>query len=141
MLSVMAASARKRFPATRSTAVKNTSNSSGATTHPCLRPYPTSNLSEHSPLSNRTHACMPSWNWRVTASILGGTPKRARTSHIRVDIVWRNKYSIRNPWNSRVHWLDPPIIEFCLLRILVFIPYAWSTSSTRDAFYDERSRV
>ena len=55
-----------------------------ASTHPCLRPCPTTNLSERSPSSNRTHACMPLWNWRITASILGGMPKRARTSHIRV---------------------------------------------------------
>ena len=66
MLSVMAASARKRFSATRSTAVKNMLNSSGASTHCCPRPCPTSNLSEHSPSSNRTHACMPSWHWRMT---------------------------------------------------------------------------
>ena len=85
MLSVMAASARKRFSATRSTAVKKVLNSSGASTHPCcLRPCRTSNLSEHSPSSSRTHACIPSWNWRMTASILGGTPKRARTSHKRL---------------------------------------------------------
>ena len=81
----MAASARKRFSATHSTTVKNMLNSSGASTHPyLLRSCPTSNLSEHFPSSNRTHACMPSWNWRMTASILGGTPKRARTSHKRV---------------------------------------------------------
>ena len=30
-------------------------NSIGASTHPCLRPCPTSNVSEHSPPSNRTH--------------------------------------------------------------------------------------
>ena len=81
---VVAASARKHFSATRSTAVKNILNSSGASTRPCLRPCPTSNLSEHSSSSNRTRACMPSCNWRVTTSILGGTPKRARTSHRRI---------------------------------------------------------
>ena len=84
MLSMMAASAGKHFSATRSTAVKNMLNSSGASTHPWLRPCPTSNVSEHSPSSNRMHACMPSWNWRMTASIHGGTPKGARTSHRRV---------------------------------------------------------
>ena len=84
IVSMMTASERKRFSATRSTAVKNMLNSSGVSTHPCLRPCPTSNLSEHSPSFNRTHACMPSWNWRMTADILGGTPKRARTSHRRV---------------------------------------------------------
>ena len=84
MLSVMDESEKKRFSATRSTAVKNMLNNSGASTHPCLRPCPTSNLCERSPSSNRTHACIPSWNWRMTASILDGTPKRARTSHKRV---------------------------------------------------------
>ena len=83
MLSMMAASASKRFSATRSTAVKNMLNSSGASTHPCRRPCPTS-LSEHFRSSNRMHAYMPSWNRRMTARILGGTPKRARTSHRRV---------------------------------------------------------
>ena len=61
MLSVMAASARKRYSVTRSTAVKNMLNSSGASTHPFLRPCSTSNLSENSPSSSRTHACIPSW--------------------------------------------------------------------------------
>ena len=85
MLSVLAASARKRFSATCSTAMTNMLNSSGASTHPCLRPCPTSHLSEqHFPPSSRTHACIPPWNWRMTASILGGTPKRSRTSHRRV---------------------------------------------------------
>ena len=55
--------------------------SSGASKHPCRRPCSTSNLSEHSPSSNRTHACTPSWNRRKTASILGGAPKRAKTAH------------------------------------------------------------
>ena len=84
MLSVMDASARKRFLTSRSTAVKNLLNSGGASTHPCLRPCPASNLSEHSPSSDRTHACKMSRNWRMTASIFGGTPTWARTSHRRV---------------------------------------------------------
>ena len=83
MLSMMAASTRKRFSAKRSIAVKNMSNS-GASSHPCRRPCPTSNFSEHSPSPNLTHASMPSCNWRMTASILGGTPKRARTAHRRI---------------------------------------------------------
>ena len=53
MLSVMATSSRKRFLATTRTDVKNMLNSSGESTHPCLRPCPTTNLSEHSPSSNR----------------------------------------------------------------------------------------
>ena len=84
MLSVMAALASKRFSATRSTTVKNRLISSGASTHPCLRPCPTSNLSEHSPSSSRTNACIPSWKWRMTSSILAGTQKRARASHKRL---------------------------------------------------------
>ena len=53
MLSVMAASARKRFSATRSTAGKNMLNSSGASTHPCLRP-----------LYNTL-----TWSWRFLGSL------------------------------------------------------------------------
>ena len=56
VLSVMAASARKRFSATRSIAAKNTLNSSGTSTHPCLRPCPTPKLSEHSII--QPHACL-----------------------------------------------------------------------------------
>ena len=81
MLSTMTGSARKRFSATRSTAVKNMLNSCGASTRPCRRPCPTSTVSEHSPSSSRTHACMLSWNWRMAARFLHGTPKRARTTY------------------------------------------------------------
>ena len=94
MLSVMAASARKRFSATRSTAVKNMLNSSGESTHPCLRPCPTSNESEHTQSSNRTHACMPSWNWRMTAIILGGTNRKERPTGDfgrRGHMLWRGR--------------------------------------------------
>ena len=63
---------------------ENMFNSSGASMHLGVRPCSSSNLSEHSPSSNHTHACMLSWNWRMTASILGGTPNQARTSHRRV---------------------------------------------------------
>ena len=48
MLCMKAASAEKGFSATRSTTVKGTLNSNGASTHPCRRPCPTSSLSEHS---------------------------------------------------------------------------------------------
>ena len=53
----MAASARKRFSATRSTAVKNMLNSSGASTHPCLRPCPTSNFIRALSII-QPHACL-----------------------------------------------------------------------------------
>ena len=59
-------------------------NSSGANTHPCQTPCSTPNISEHSPSSNRTHAPMPSWNWRMTPSILGGMQKRAKTVYLRM---------------------------------------------------------
>ena len=81
MSPVMAASERKRFSVTRGIAVKNKFNSSAASTHPCLRPCSTSSLYEQLPSSNHTNACMPSCNWRITASILGGTPNRARASN------------------------------------------------------------
>ena len=84
MLLVMAASARKYFWATRRTAVQNMLNSSGGSTHRCLRPCPTSNYCEHFPILQPHSCCMKSWNWRMMASIPGGTPKRARTSHRRV---------------------------------------------------------
>ncbi|CAB1105118.1 unnamed protein product [Ectocarpus sp. CCAP 1310/34] len=69
--------------ATMSIAAKNKLNSSGARLHPCRRPWPTSNHSEYCPSSIRTCALMPSWKWRMTASIFGGTPKRRSTSHSR----------------------------------------------------------
>ena len=47
-------------------------NSSGISTHSCLNPYVTSNQSESSPSSMRTRACMPPWNWRITAIISSG---------------------------------------------------------------------
>ena len=84
MLSMMAASAVKRFSATRSTAVKRMLNINAASTHLCRRLCFTSNISEHSPSSSRTHAHMLSWNSRMTACILGGRPKRANTVHKRV---------------------------------------------------------
>ena len=63
----------------RSIVAKNTLNSSGESTHPCRSPCATSNHSEHRPSSLRTHALIPSWNWRITSIICGGVPKRAST--------------------------------------------------------------
>ena len=77
MLSKLAASSRKRSLLTHSTVVQIMLNVSGARTRQRL--CPTSDLSEHFASSNRTHAFIPSWNWQMTASVLGGTPKQART--------------------------------------------------------------
>ena len=65
--------------ATRSIATKNKLDSSGESTHPWRSPYGTSNHFEHRPSSFRTHALIPSWNWRITSVICGGTRKRAST--------------------------------------------------------------
>ena len=56
MLSVMAASARKRFSTARSTAVKNVLNSSGASTHSCRRPCSVNFFL--APSITQPHACL-----------------------------------------------------------------------------------
>ena len=68
---------------------RRTLNSSGDSTQPCRSPCATSNHSECSPSSVRPRARIPSWNWRITVSILAGTPRRVRTSHSTVDRVIR----------------------------------------------------
>ena len=67
-------------------------NSNSDSTQPCRRPCATSNHSECSPSSVRTQARMPSWNSRITVSIMAGTPKRVRTylpQQVSVDRVVR----------------------------------------------------
>ena len=59
----------------------NTLDSSGDSTRPSRSPSMTSNDSECSPSSVRTQARMPLWNWRMTVSILAGTPKPVNTCH------------------------------------------------------------
>ena len=73
----MPASLLNLFSATRSIPAKNTLNNSGEGTHPWRGPCATSNHSEHRSSSPRTHALIPSWNWRITSIICGGLPKRA----------------------------------------------------------------
>ena len=74
-----ALSMEKRSNATVITATKKRLNKSGAITQPWRRPCSTANHSDVSPLSRRTHACMPSWNWRMIEISLAGTPYRAST--------------------------------------------------------------
>ena len=77
----MPSSSLKRT-ATTHNAVKNMPNTNGNSTQPCRNPpRVTSNHSECSSSSVRTHASMRSWNWRIPASLLPGTSKRASTSH------------------------------------------------------------
>ena len=59
-------------------------NRSGASTHPWRRSYSTANHPEHTLSSSRTHARMPSWNWRMTEVVFCGTPKRTSTDQRRV---------------------------------------------------------
>lgn len=67
--------------ATRCTAANQMLNINGASTFPSRRPCPTPNQPKHSPSSVQMRARIPPCEWRTTASIIGGTPNRARVVH------------------------------------------------------------
>ena len=80
----MAGSSLNLWRTAFSTTAKKMLNKSGDNTHPCRNPCSTSNQSEKTPSSGRTQALIPSWNYRMTAVICGGTPMRVSTCHRRV---------------------------------------------------------
>ena len=77
----MAGSSLNLWRTTFSTAVKKMSKNSGDNTHPCRSHYSISNQSEHTPSSGRTQALIPSWNYRMTSTICGGSPMRVSACH------------------------------------------------------------
>ena len=60
----------------RSTTKKTLNNSSGESTHHGRSPCPTSNHSEDSTLSDRKHALIPSWSFRMSAILSVSTSRR-----------------------------------------------------------------
>jgi len=63
---------------------EDTLNSNGESSQPCRSPCSTSNHSVYTLSSDRTHALTPSWKFRITVLIYGGTPRQTRTCHRRV---------------------------------------------------------
>lgn len=128
MLPMIAASA-KMCPGHAQHDHKNTLSNSGESANPRRRFVSTLIISEHSPPPSRTRTPMPPWDFRMSLSALGGTPKRAtcREAH-------------KNVRPTEVHALVSPIKRTRYMQRGV-LPRQFLQASYHEHHVDRRAGI